>query len=226
MTKPPTKSSSGLLSERTPDLVGAIVSDLIGAFVPGAGLAGLTVKALLRKRLEDARDILLGEIRRGEKTLFDPSVEDVVAILYRYARAAQEGAARTNLKMMARVIAGQAACGNLVADEFLYYADILDSLRREEIILIAVFYKHWKLETYAKTETPGASALKHCKDELVPNLFRSDTDMKAAINAILRTGLLVVESGFGMLVYSPSRLLEQLHQMALFEAASYGEGAL
>jgi len=130
-------------------LNGAITEIINGITTAGAGasaaLAGWTLGSLFRKRLDTAREILLEELRRCEKSLHEiGEVEEVAAITYRFARAAQEGTARLNLRLMAKVIAGQARLGTLVANEFLYYADIIASLRREEIILITTLHKHAK----------------------------------------------------------------------------------
>ncbi|MGI4807500.1 MAG: hypothetical protein ACRYF2_05255 [Janthinobacterium lividum] len=108
----------------------------------GAGFA-IAAQHLLRRRVEWARDILLDELRQGEKTLSDLEVEEVVAVLLRYARAAQEGTARLNLRLMAKVIAGQVERGVLYADEFLRNADLIAGLKREEVILLGTIHRHW-----------------------------------------------------------------------------------
>jgi len=59
---------------------------------------------------------------------------------------------------MAKVIAGQAHRGNLLADEFLYHADMLASLRREGVLVLGTLYpalRCW-LQWIAATAHPGA----------------------------------------------------------------------
>jgi hypothetical protein len=58
-------------------------------------------------------------------------------------RAAREGTARLNLRLLAKAIAGKLRVGSLVADEFLQYAEALASLSRDEIIVIGTMYKMW-----------------------------------------------------------------------------------
>jgi hypothetical protein len=72
---------------------------------PVAGhLFGLAIEQLLRRRNEAARKVLLDELRHGSRTIDRDEMEEAIAIFNRYARAAVEGAARLNLRLMARVI--------------------------------------------------------------------------------------------------------------------------
>jgi hypothetical protein len=166
-----------------------------------------------------ARDILLDEIRSGTKTLGDAEVEEAAAIFYRYMRAAQEGGARLNLRLMAKVIAGQAHRGNLLADEFLYYADMLASLRREEILALGTLYRHWKSD--ARVDAAGA-ALSGAKAELIPKVFRDNEEFLATLGAAARTGLVTYISGFDR-VYMVSPLMDRLYALAPFEEALKAE---
>src|SRR6516165_3622152 len=117
----------------------------------------------------------------------DAEVEEAAAIFYRYMRAAQEGGARLNLRLMAKIIAGQADRGNLVADEFLYYADMLASLRREEVLALGTLYRHWKSDP--RVDVAGV-ALSGAQAELIPKVFRDNEEFLAALGAAARTGLI------------------------------------
>ena len=76
-----------------PALLSAVVADAFGAGgwlmgnVASAGFAA-AAHALLRRRAERARDILLDELRRGERTLSAAEVDETVAVLLRYGLAA------------------------------------------------------------------------------------------------------------------------------------------
>jgi hypothetical protein len=178
----------------------------------GGSLLGVAVDHLLRRRAETAREILLSELRSGDRTLSEVEHDEIAAVLFRYIRAAQEGAARLNLRLMAKVIAGQASLGNLVADEFLYYADILSSLRREEVILLGTIYRETRFQKensqVAEEEKVGA-ALTATQAKLVPMPFPTAEDFLATAGALLRTGLISASSGFGYLVYQATPLLER-----------------
>ena len=207
----------------------AIVQDAMSLLmIPGGSIAGLTIENLFSSRAKAAREILLEELRSGRTTLDDAEVEETVAILERYLRAAKEGTARLNLRLMAKVIAGQKESRALTASEFLYYADMLASLRRDEIILLATIYKTWAShEGYVPPNEAHRmiSALSEAQNQLIPSVF-SDTDMFiATAGAITRTGLLIGSPGDGLTLFKPSPLMDKLYALAPFEAALSAETA-
>jgi len=126
-----------------PEIVGAFVSDAVGLTgIPGGSVAGLAIGRYFRRRAEAARDILLDELRQANISDAQAASEDnAIAVIVRYLRSAREGAARLNLRLLAKAIAGQIQLGRLVADEFLQYADALGSLSREEIVVISTLYR-------------------------------------------------------------------------------------
>lgn len=208
--------------EHVPSVLSAVVGDAFNAVAWQAGNVaglsfGLAAQQLLRQRAEAARDILLEEVRRGDKDLTAPEADAVVAILLRYGRAAQEGAARLNLRLMAQVIVGQARLGCLYADEFLRYADTLASLRREEVLLLGTMQRHWK------AEPDRAKVMERSCADLVPKVFMDGDDLAAAAGAVTRTGLLMAEACFGGLFFQPTRLLDDLCRLASFEVAVQAE---
>ena len=219
------------MKDKLPILFAGFVADaMTGSASLGAGtagaVAGIALGELLRKRHEAARDILLDELRSGDKTLAEMSeVGEVVAILERYVRAAREGAARLNLRLMAKVIAGQAHRGNLIADEFLYYADILASLRREEIILIATLHRHSKSKAVEQIDEGGKAYKTQnlTKEELVPALFLSEKHFMAILGATIRTGLVIGSSAFNEVLYETSPLMGTLETLAPFQEALNAE---
>ncbi len=125
--------------------VGAIVADVLACFgVPGSSASGTIVARYLRKKQEEGRDILLEEVRAGGvEVTTAANQDDLVGVIFRYMRAVQEGAARVNLRLLAKVIAGEYRRGSLVADEFLQHADALASMSRDELIVVAALYRAW-----------------------------------------------------------------------------------
>ena len=157
-----------------PALLSAAVKEVLNLTkLPGGNLLGVAIEQLFRHRAEVARDILLDELRGADKTLAAAEIEEAAAIFYRYMRAAQEGGARLNLRLMAKVIAGQAHRGNLLADEFLYYADMLASLRREEILVLGTLYRHWQSDPVQRAEenTRPAAAMTAAKERINSHEF-------------------------------------------------------
>lgn len=208
------------MKDELPTLVGALVSDMLSALgVPGSGVA-LSIQKLMERRLIQASDIALDELRKGNGTVDTIDIDHTVAMLFRYLRAAQEGAARLNLRLMAKVIAGQRMSATLTADEFLYHAEILASLRREEIILLSTLYKHWLKERSQNDRvTRNMNALQAAKKELVPHVLGSEDEFTGTMAAVTRTGLLIPGSAFGTLIYQISPLMDRLYALAPFDAA-------
>jgi hypothetical protein len=128
-----------------PEIIGALVSDafeLTGTH--GGSIAGAVIGRYFRRRGEQARDILFEELRQANiSDAQATSEDDAIAVIVRYLRAAREGAARLNLRLLAKAIAGKLQSGHLVADEFLQYTEALGSLSRDEIIVIAAVYRVW-----------------------------------------------------------------------------------
>jgi hypothetical protein len=208
-----------------PALLSAAVKEVLNlAKLPGGSLVGVVIEQLFRRRAEVARDILLDELSSGDKTLAAAEIEEAAAILYRYMRAAQEGGARLNLRLMAKVIAGQAHRGNLLADEFLYYADMLASLRREEVMVLGTLYRHWKSDPVQRAEENARpdAAMTAAKEELIPKIFRDEEEFLATLEATTRTGLVTYISGLGR-VYRVSPLINRLYALAPLEAALEAE---
>ena len=222
------------MQEQVPALLSAIVGDAFGAGgwlmgnLAGTGFAA-AARGLLRRRAERAGDLLLAETRQGKRTLYASEVDEIVAVLLRYNRAAQEGTARLNLCLMAKVIAGQAERGCLYADDFLRYADLLAGLRREEIILLGTVHRHWHAaEVQSLDHGHRQQATRdRARSELVPVPFQDDDDFYAAAEAVTRTALLrtadAVEDDY--MLFQPTRLLDELYIMAQFEAAVRDEPA-
>lgn len=214
-------------------LVVGLTADVVTGFTSlgagtGAALAGFALDAVMAKRAERARDVLIDELKRGDRSIHSMAeAEELVAILYRFLRAAQEGTARLNLRLMAQVIAGQAHLGNLVADEFLYYADILASLRREEILLIATLHKYRDALSHPMTDMKHNDAQNRAKADLIPGVFADQREFQACAGAAMRTGLVIGEASQGVIAaphtggftYYTSPLMDRLARLTSFEAA-------
>jgi hypothetical protein len=194
------------------------------ALVGGAAAAGGAVSRYLRRRLEAARDILLDELRHAGTTSAEAASEDeTIAVCYRYSRAALEGTARLNLRLLAKVIAGKAAARNLVADEFLQHAEALATLSRDEIIVIGTMYGAWAEQTKQAREHPatfpqGINPWAAAKRDLAQAGWNEGRTGTAATRS-QRSGLLVAKSGWGAMVFEVSPLLIDLGKTVDFTDA-------
>lgn len=217
--------------EQMPTLLSAVVADVFALHqLPGGSVAGIAVgtavSRLLRRRVERAREIFLEELRHGETTLPPDQIDEGVAIVYRYFRAAQEGAARINLRLMAQAIAGRARLSNLSADEFLRDADMIASLRRDEIILLAEMHRVWTSDWFKQMpEEKRYDALRTgVEQRLVPSLFKNSHDLRTTAAAVVRTGLVMTSTLWDGGAYRPTSKMERFVELAPLDEALAQEG--
>lgn len=196
---------------------------------------GATVAELIRNEIESrkqiASEILIEEVKRGSaESVDEAAIHEAIPMLIRYARAAAEGSARLNLRLLGQVIAGQVVTRDWTADQFLYHADIVASLRRNEIILLGKLHYHIH---NLRTEFGGEANLnlidvwEQLQGDLVPEVFPARADMIAAATALSRTGLLILKSGWGTGgQWTTSPLMEELASQISIEAAFASEDVI
>ncbi|AJZ56683.1 hypothetical protein OI25_7215 [Paraburkholderia fungorum] len=203
------------------ETLSAVIGDAFGlAGWPAGNVAGLALKKLLDARLGRARDILLAELSVGAISQAEAATDESVAIIYRYLRSAQEGAARLNLRLLAAVFTGQVKDGAIAADQFLYYADILASLKRDELIILGSLLR---VSNEIGHDKPPRELQMRVLAELVPDPFKTVEDYSAAAGALQRTGLVAsvlpgqnFGSGGGV-IFKPTSLLSKLNDLAEIE---------
>jgi hypothetical protein len=208
-----------------PSIIGSTLSDVLAGldFVAsnlGGTLLGTTLGLLLRKRLEESRDIFLEEVRDARRPIRDVHDQDeFVSMLYRYLDASRQGAARLNLRLLAKVVKGQHEREGLYASDFLRYADLISSLSREEAIFLATLHRLFK-------KRPGSDNVETYRlvvEELTKTAFKGGEEVKACATALQRTGLLlpIMTPVIGGAGYSclPSPLLDRIAELASFEDA-------
>ena len=176
---------------------------------------------LINARRKRARDIIAEELSQGQALIESiVEVDELAAILLKYVRAAEEGAARLNLRLMAMTIRGMTHKRTLTASRFLYYAWFLANLSREEVIAIATLYKNEALEPdrISDNEARGRARVR-TREELVPVFFPTERHLNSTLQAATRTGLIVAASGWGSLVYETTPLMEEVASLAPFRDA-------
>lgn len=207
------------------ELFGGLLGDYMtakgfvgAASVPAASMQ--TLRGLLQRRVAAARDVLLGEIRRGGKLLEFHDADEAAAITYRYMRAAEEGTARLNLRLLARVIVGSAEGPGLYADEFLRWADILAGLRREEVIVLGVIQRLTSIEPSPVPETaPLTKFWQSCWLALHNEYGIEAGEASAHAAALVRTGLVmpVADDFFSGLAFIGTQQLAELNAILAVE---------
>jgi hypothetical protein len=212
-----------------PDILSAFLGDglsLIGYPAAGTAATGakLALERVMKRREDAAREVLRDELRRGNITAIDTASQDeAAAILFRYLRAAQEGTARRNLRLLAQAIRGQAERHALYADEFLRHADCLSSLTREEIKFLGII-----IATEREFDRVGIPendrVAKRWKvieeDARMAGLISDRKDILALATGLGRNGLIILPQVLSGAVPSPSPLLMKVATLCDFEAAS------
>lgn len=191
----------------------------IDYFKAAGELAGGSVfRQLLGKRAEAARDILVDRLQKAKATLKDIPEDEAAAITYRYMRAAEEGAARVNLKLLADVIVGQDAKPGFYANDFLLWADIISSLRHEEIVVLGTMQREAAL--VADGLPSDFNVWARCQHTLLNERGISFPSSDALAAALLRTGLVTLIAGTidGGPAYAPTADLQKLAEMSDLES--------
>ncbi|VVE27905.1 hypothetical protein PPN31114_03497 [Pandoraea pneumonica] len=217
-------------------IVGAAVTDALTAqnsLVATLGGTGMVVAltGLLEARVKNATQIIEEELRRGDRNLDVSDLDGVAAIAYRYARAAQEGAARNNLRLMARVLAGQQEQKSISADDFLYYADLISGLRRNEIIYLGSLLRY-NVRLEALQPQNSQELQKRYLDmqrELHASGFLTHEQSTVA-TSLQRTGLILsFQTGMNFTgslgIHVGTRLLDEFERWAKLEALVREDGA-
>jgi hypothetical protein len=120
----------------------SFASDVVSVVAHKPPLATIKelVNAAFEKRVKDAKEVLIAELRKGadlSEIKTDKEASEFVQMLLRFSDAVQKGAARRNLQLLARVIRGLKNNRTLDSDKFQKWANILESLTRDEILLLA-----------------------------------------------------------------------------------------
>lgn len=207
---------------------GKIVADIFSSVsLPGGATAGGAIESLLRKRCDGARAIFQEELRQGAQLIEEvDDVDEVASMVYRYLRAAQEGAGRLNLRLMAAVAKGLIGSRSTFADEFLRYADMLSTMTRNELIVTATLYRLWNdcCQDPSSESTKVADVWRALQQELVPQVFDNDEGLYATAWAVSRTGLISVHAGWDGNFFQPGPELEKIMHLASLEDVIRREG--
>ena len=159
------------------NIVGGILGDCLGIKGVPTGTVSSAIGKLMGKRHALLREIIRCEIRQGNFERVDE--DELISICFRLIRDAEEGVAKNNLRLMARVINGMAEKKNLKASSFLNYASILANLTEDEIIVLGIMSKlGWGTFMGDRGNT-------ECKKFGIDN-------MQSIQQALLRTGLLTM----------------------------------
>jgi hypothetical protein len=204
---------------------GTLVSNLTGNILEHS--AQFLLQQYLKNRHERARVILLDEIGRGECGLESIDQDEVVSIVYRYMTAASMGAARINLRILAKIVCGLASKHKpLFATEFMAYADSISSMRQSELIAVALLHKSKKRYMEENPENKkstgeefGWRLYQVAQKEAQEEWQISEEDFLSYCISAQRSGLVRPYQGIGKLFFTSSSLMDSLCETFDFEEA-------
>ncbi len=127
-----------MTSKNLVQITETMFADVLAALgLPSSSFSAL-FSGFLRGKINESFGILLEELRAGNMSeLHVASENETVAVCYRYLLAARDGAARRNLRLLAKAMVGLAQRDQLYSDEFNKYAGVLENLTRDQIIYSA-----------------------------------------------------------------------------------------
>lgn len=185
-----------------------------GALALGNAAVNAILERTILNRKKAADDIALRELADAktlDELMADP--DSFVTRAARYYQAAIIGSAHANLRILARMV----VCGGeraMPADEFLYLAQVIESLRHDELLVLACFSR-------ARRRRDQDGAVDNQKDlyatvakELVSDFDTSELD--GLMHALLRTGFLTTWSGIGGSKWDATSLLLRLERTTQF----------
>ncbi len=218
-----------MTSKNLVQITETMFADVLAALgLPSSSFSAL-FGGFLRGKIDESFGILLEELRAGNMSeLHVASENETVAVCYRYLLAARDGAARRNLRLLAKVMVGLAQRDRLYSDEFNKYAGVLENLTREQIIYLGRYYALYQ-EEKRKADDEGKAreaAKDRLVDELIPHQFPSEQHLEYLVSQAVGLGLLLTSSAWGTLVYRFSPLMDEIAGMADFQEVLKREGEL
>ena len=215
-----------IVSNKLPDSFAILAQELWVASSGNAGALSSALGRVLGWRLEEAADILESELRQIKRRLTRVGeVEEAAGMVLRYIRAAQEGTAQINLRIMAKVIRGLAARSRVKACDFLRYADAVASLTVEEICVVTcLLEKTVELDELGLSKDRDNKAWSQMIDDLVPRMFTDQQHVAEVLLAASRTGLVTKAAPFKLGPFCTTPFLHELADLASLPRAITEEG--
>lgn len=173
-----------------------IVTSLLGDCLAAKGVAfsggisttvGVAIRSLIHKRHEMLREVVLSEIRQGNFNGVDQ--DELISVYFRLIRDAEEGVAKINLRLMARMVNGMAEKNELKASSFLKFSSILSSLTEDEIQVLSIMIKD-ALQSYKGKKDSDLSFWPNPGEK---ELAKSYTNYVSIQQSLVRTGLIEME---------------------------------
>jgi hypothetical protein len=177
-------------------------------------LADGALERLIRGRMDVAREILQRRMAKGQTWAW--TEDDAAAALFTYLRAAQEGAARLNLHLMAEALATGTLEPTFAPDAFRRHCAALSTLTRDEALTLVGLMK-----VYDTPQEEGANQNAGWRLKADPAAFDlpADIDVMGCAQALTRTGWIVLASLWGGMGFDFSTSFDEVRRLVDFEVA-------
>ncbi|AKZ64675.1 hypothetical protein F506_20260 [Herbaspirillum hiltneri N3] len=172
---------------------------------------------LNEKRQKESKKILWEELRHvanHERLAADP--DGFVAKSARYYQAAMIGAAHKNLRILARLVVGHKSHPGFSADDFLSFAGVIESLRGEELDVLAAFIKERQRRELLKAIDLNSNYWPQIQSSLI---HFSPDELTAIASGLTRTGFIVAMPGLDGSSWNVTPILLRLEQTVQFNDA-------
>jgi hypothetical protein len=166
--------------------------------------------------------IALDEIRSGNFHPANIDPDAFAGMLYCYGQAAMQGAAKANLRILARLMASICNTQDLIADDFIHLASVLAPFRREELVFLVALDKH-ETGLANATNRDGADYWEQFIDSNTPHPFESREQLRALAQSVSRSGFIVLGEGWGV-TYVLSPIGIKILQLARIASVLKEEG--
>lgn len=167
---------------------------------------------LQRRRLEEAQKVIVRRLAKGQYWAITD--DQAAAALFTYLRAAEEGAARRNLELIAEVLANAAIEPDFDPNEFRRHARHLAELSRAEAIALGVMMKAQELAP--TPENPWLPVVEHALGRT--GYFNDADQFTGAVSGLVRTGWIMPVSLYSMTGYRGTPELTRVRRLVDVEA--------
>ncbi|PHR19309.1 MAG: hypothetical protein COA37_17935 [Hoeflea sp.] len=166
----------------------------------------------MEERQKKAVDTFLAELSNGyhgEIGFEEADIDPLISILLRYSKAASDGAAIINLRLLSQVVLGLKKNKTLDDDNFLRWCAVLEHLTRAELLMIGfsiVIDREFQVKS---KDDPRRVFWQVLKQRMEAGGY-SPSEISSLAASVGRYGILVPVSAFGGLNYEASDWLRQL----------------
>jgi hypothetical protein len=157
-------------------------------------------KIFHEKRITEAREILLSELRSGDRLAFDVDADSFYGLLFQYLNAVKIGSAKRNLRLLAQVVReGSILPIPFQPDEIASCAKQIADLSHEEILLLGELQRQRTklLSVEADGDYLKIGVSDATKEALVPKFLPTEADFLSVASALQRSGLVRLPSVWG-----------------------------